>query len=68
MWLRLWKDEPQNLNHVLSKDCAAEIKTAEIKTCQNLEKPQNLEPAEKTTYTVCSSEFVLNNYKLWKSL
>jgi hypothetical protein len=36
----------------LSKKCAAEIKSAEIKTCQNLEKPQNLEPAEKTTYTV----------------
>jgi hypothetical protein len=31
---------------------AAEIKSAEIKTCQNLEKPQNLEPAEKTTNTV----------------
>jgi hypothetical protein len=31
----------------LSKDCAAEIKSAEIKTCQNLEKRQNLEPAEK---------------------
>jgi hypothetical protein len=36
----------------LSKDCAAEIKSAEIKTCEKLEKPQNLEPAEKTTYTV----------------
>jgi hypothetical protein len=36
----------------LCKECVAEIKFAEIKTCQNLEKLQNLELAGKNTYTV----------------
>jgi hypothetical protein len=41
----------------LSKESVAEIKYAEIKTCKNLEKTQNLEPAEKTTYTVLQKKY-----------
>ena len=41
--------------NMLSVERTAEIRSAEIKTRQILEKPQNLEPAEKTTYTVYAS-------------